>query len=211
MVKIEFESINELKEFIELIPVNQKEQVTTVTMAENKHFLHQNKLHEIIQDLQNRNLQNTENINNLVDELNIIRKELKNNKPTTSITRNTIRQYGETQKQRCPRVSKLNKDGTFILKNSKVNGGISKWTIKDLLKIKHRIPQKQEYTNWGAICEDLPFSKFTAQNLGYGIEMGYFDKYFHEWEQLQANKFHINIKPVETENNPQKRKEKGMI
>lgn len=39
MVKIEFESINELKEFIELIPVNQKEQVTTVTMAENKHFL----------------------------------------------------------------------------------------------------------------------------------------------------------------------------
>lgn len=212
MVKIEFESINELKEFIELIPVNQKEEVTTVTMDENKHFLHRNKLHEIISDLQGRNLQNTENINNIIDELNSIRKELKNNKkPVTSITRNTIRQYYETQKQRCPRVSKLNKDGTFILKNSKVNGGISKWTIKDLLKIKHRIPQKEKYSNWTVICEDLPVCALTAQVLGYGIEMGYFDKYFNEWEQLQANKFQNNIKPIETENNPQKRKEKGMI
>ena len=94
MVKIEFESINELKEFIELIPVNQKEEVTTVTMAENKHFLHQYKLHEIISDLQRRNLQNTENFNNVVDELNSIRREFENNKkPATSITRNTIRQY----------------------------------------------------------------------------------------------------------------------
>lgn len=211
MVKIEFESINELKEFVELIPVNQ-EKVTTVTMAENKHFLHQNKLHEIISDLQGRNLQNTENINNVIDELNSIRRELKNNKkPATTITKNTIRKYGETQKQRCPRVIKLNKDGTFLLKNSKVNGGISKWTIKDLLKIKHRIPQKEKYTSWTNISEDLQVSPFTAQNLGYGIEMGYFDKYFNEWEQLQANKFKSNVKPVETENNPEKRKEKGMI
>lgn len=211
-MKIEFESITELKEFIELIPVNQKEEVTTVTMSENKHFLHQNKLHKIISDLQGRNLQNTENINNIVDELNSIRKELNNaKKPATSITKNTIRQYGETQKQRCPRVSKLNKDGTFKLKNSKVNGGVSKWTIKDLLKIKNRIPEKEKYPSWTSIGEDLQVSAFTAQNLGYGIEMGYFDKYFNEWEQLQANEFYGNFKQELTENNPQKRKEKGMM
>jgi len=210
-MKIEFESITELKEFIELIPVNQNE-VTTSTMVENEHFLHQNKLHELIPELQRRCLQNTKNIDNVVDELNCIRKELNNaKKPATSITKNTIRQYGETQKQRCPRVSKLNKNGTFQLKNSRVNGGVSKWTIKDLLKIKNRIPEKEKYPSWTSISEDLQVSAFTAQNLGYGIEMGYFDKYFNEWEQLQANKFYGNFKQELTENNPQKRREKGMM
>lgn len=119
----------------------------------------------------------------------------------------TIRKYSKTQEKNLPKVYSLREDGHFNIGKNK----ISKYSIEDLLLLKRLIPRKE--CGFKEMGMKIGVSDFTVKMLCYGVETGYFDKYFNEWEQLKANQFFkkkSNWKGI-VENNPQKRKEKGMV
>lgn len=116
--------------------------------------------------------------------------------------KDTIRKYPESLRNRKPHLLMLRKDGTFKLKN----GMISKWNINHILYLKKLIPQTQ--LNMEDIAEKVKLTYYMTVRLCCAIEDGDFDKYFDEWEQINANNTYGNWKPS-IENNPQKRKEKG--
>ena len=102
----------------------------------------------------------------------------------------------------------LNEDGTFIQKKGKQ----VKFDINDVLKLKKAIPDTIKYPTWNALTEIVKLDAGkTMPRVCQSIENGYFDEYIKEWEQIQANKFYNNTKPVPVINNPQKRRENGRI
>lgn len=83
-----------------------------------------------------------------------------------------------------------------------------KWNIYTLLKLKELMKKEDEYPTLNKLASKIGLSSTTVNELGYYILNGDFDKYFDEWEQIDANNTYGNWKPS-IENNPQKRKEKG--
>ena len=99
----------------------------------------------------------------------------------------------------------LNEDGTFSQKRGKK---IS-FTIQDILKLKRLIPETEEYPNFKSLEEIVQVNDIPR--ICHCIEIGFFDEYLNEWEQIQANQYYGNWKPNSILNNPQKRKENGMV
>lgn len=127
-------------------------------------------------------------------------EEPSNAKETTTDHIITIRDYAETYKKQVPKIHELLDNGYFITgKNAK-----SKWHINDILKLKDNIQNLN--LSWIDLAEMTNIkSPTTVAYLCYGIELGLFDKYIREWEQMQ------NTITKRTDvlfvNNPEKRKE----
>jgi len=120
----------------------------------------------------------------------------------------TVRKYRKKYK---PFILKgLNDDGTFI----QTRGKPLIYNIRDILALKKLIPMVDEYPSFSSLCKKVGLHDVrTVQRLCYLIETGEFDKYINQWEQMEANNFYGKYgewKP-RFENNPQKRKEKGMV
>lgn len=120
----------------------------------------------------------------------------------------TVRKYRKKYK---PFTLKgLNDDGTFI----QARGKPLIYNIRDILALKKLIPMVDEYPSFSSLCKKVGLRDVrTVQRLCYLIETGKFDKYINQWEQMEANNFYGKYgewKP-RFENNPQKRKEKGMV
>ena len=112
------------------------------------------------------------------------------------------RHYSASIIKQAPHPVKLKSNGKFIL----ASGKESTWNIHNLLKLKKLIPTELNMTE---IAEKVGIGTTTANYLCYSIEAGIFDKFFNEWEQIQADKMYKkDWKPI-LENNPEKRKEKG--
>jgi len=118
----------------------------------------------------------------------------------------TVRRYSKTIQNALPqKICGITSNGHLILGN----GVDSVYTMNDLMKLKKEITSDKSFSR---IAEDYNFTTNTVGYLLYGLETGYFDKWFNEWEQIQANKFMKKAKhKKEPVNNPQKRKERGMI
>ena len=119
----------------------------------------------------------------------------------------TIRTYKKRQKPFLLRG--LREDGTF--KQSR--GKPLSFTIHDVIRLKKLIPQVEEYPNFIVLSEEMGLPHKTTIRLAYLIETGKMDKWLNKWEQMEANNFYGKYgewKP-NFENNPQKRKEQGMV
>ena len=117
----------------------------------------------------------------------------------------TLRKYSTHYLKLLPKVKSLTEDGHFILgKNRK-----SVYTIEDVLQLKTMINSTS--LNFKQMGEKVGISEYTAITVCLGIEKGIFEKFFHEWEQMKADEFYGNWKPNNIVNNPQKRKENGMV
>ena len=99
----------------------------------------------------------------------------------------------------------LKKDGTF----QQVKGKNISFNIFDIIKLKKLIPQLDKYPSFKSLEEEVKVNRLPR--LCYCIEMGFFDEYLNEWEQIQANNYYGKWKPNSILNNPQKRKENGMV
>lgn len=114
----------------------------------------------------------------------------------------TIRNYPPSSKKLFPNIHELTEDGHFCIgKNGNV---ISDYTIETILQLEKLIPSD---LNWKQIGNKVGLSSMYAQSLSWGIENGKFEQWKEEWKQMKADEFFHNVKPVEIENNPQKRKE----
>ncbi len=124
---------------------------------------------------------------------------------TVSTKRTTYRKYSQKTIDNLPQIKSLRNDGYFILGRKKQ----SVYSIEDVLRLKSLIPQLE--VNFEKMGELIGVSDYTARIICCAIEHGIFDRWFKEWEQIQANKFYGNWKPNSIVNNPQKRKENGMV
>lgn len=117
---------------------------------------------------------------------------------------NTYRQYPQSIYEQMPLVIKMNKDGSFLTRR-----GTAKWNIEDILFLKKEIPNVNK--SFKELSEKLGYSEHTIHRLCCAIEHNHFERYLHEWEQIQADTFYKENHIVPIQNNPQKRKENGMI
>ena len=203
MVKIEFESINEIMDFAELILQNTpKNECTTVEMANNEKWLHTFDLQETIGKMQTVDINNTQKIIELEEQV----KKLTVKEPVIIKNKKVEGKYNVKYPSSIsyPKVQLLYHNGYFKLSNNHT----SPYTINDILKLEKALKKGKDIFE---LTQLVKVGKPTVLRICYGIEQGYYDKYINEWEQIQANNFQSRVKPVETENNPQKRKEKGMI
>lgn len=102
----------------------------------------------------------------------------------------------------------LSNDGKFITKTRSLT-----WDINTLLRLKKCMKQNEKYPTASKLAKAVGVNATNVIELGYYILNGDFDKYFNEWEQIQADntfKKYGNWKP-NIENNPEKRKEKGYV
>lgn len=145
-----------------------------------------------------------------ISDTDAMDKPKKENKPVkTKKTENRHRQYSYANSIRLANLEGLNKDGKFYRKTGCRGKPYFKWDITHLLKLKDIIPKTNEYPTIKSISNKVGLSTITCSDLICLIEDGYFDKFFNEWEQIQADKMYKNDwKPI-LENNPEKRKEKG--
>ena len=107
-------------------------------------------------------------------------------------------------------IESMTEEGYFKRKTECRGRRTYSWNIKHLLLIKKLIPKIDEFPSMKSISKKVGLSSSTVSDLVYCIEKGWFNKYFNEWEQIEAKKMNYNWKP-KVENNPQKRVEKGMI
>lgn len=195
-MKLEFDSIEECFEFIKRINPSSipKKDVTTAEMQNNEKYLQHNDL--------------SLELNSIWKELTILRDKKDKNNFNEDKKEKTIRNYSNSVKMNLPKIIKFNKDGTFIV--GRKNGRQAKWTIETLLQLRKYIKTPITLKE---ISQKLNLDSSTCNRLMYCIELGKFDQYFDEWEQIKANSFYDSIKANNVkfiENNPQKRKEKGM-
>ena len=117
----------------------------------------------------------------------------------------TIRKYPKSSKKLFPHIHELTEDGHFCIgRNGNV---ISDYTIETILQLEKLIPSD---LNWKQIGNKVGLSSMYAQSMSWGLENGKFEHWKEEWNQMKADEFFNNMKPVEIENNPQKRKEMGL-
>ena len=117
----------------------------------------------------------------------------------------TYRQYSKSIYNKMPTLKGMNRDGSFAIGN----GRHSKWTIEDILFLKKEIPNLSK--SFTELADKLGYSDDTIARLCCAIENGLFDKYFNEWEQIQGDTVYGNWKSTPIINNPQKRRENGMV
>lgn len=141
-------------------------------------------------------------------EESIAEKYLKKNTAVKKESaRKTIRKY--KQKYTMFTLIDLKEDGTFLQKKGKA----VTFKIQDVILLKKLIPKVKEYPTFNKLAKKLGLSNKTVTRLCYLIEIGEFDKWISKWEQMEANNFYGKYgewKP-RFENNPQKRKEQGMV
>ena len=203
MVKIEFESISEIRYFAELIRQDTpKNDCATVEITDNHKWLNTFDLRETIETIQTASINNTEKIIELEEQV----KKLTVKEPVITKNKKVEGKYNVKYPSSIsyPKVQLLYHNGYFKLSNNHT----SPYTINDILKLEKALKKGKDIFE---LTQLVKVGKPTVLRICYGIEQGYYDKYINEWEQIQANKFQQNVKPVEIENNPQKRKEKGMI
>ena len=103
----------------------------------------------------------------------------------------------------------LQEDGTFLTNRNKS----PKFTIHTILGIKNRLNLKSTVDEVNNVATSLNIPSYTIGRLFYNVhQLGTFDKFLQEWEDLQAAEFFKSYKKLETEpiNNPEKRKEAGL-
>ena len=141
------------------------------------------------------------NFQEVKDQLNLqneIEGIPKNDEPTK-----TYRKYPQVVIKMIPLIIEVKKDGTLITKSKR----IAAYTMYDLLKIVKHIPNKQDYPTWTSLSRKIGLNVNTLQRLCAGIELGYYDNIFKEWQKIQNT---ITKPDVIYVNNPEKRKELGM-
>lgn len=137
-------------------------------------------------------------------EEKVVKREIVPNSESKFV-QNCVRQYSVKYLKLLPKIKHLREDGYFMLGNNTK----SKYTIQDVLKLKNSLEDIS--LSFKDLGRKIGVSEFTARIVCLAIEVGLFDSYFSEWEQLQANQFYRDWKPPIIENNPQKRKENGMV
>ena len=165
--------------------------------------------------------QQEEDINKLTDivkkQNNILRDFNKRDTDAPKITKNdeVIYAYGRNWKSyhqiNLNNIVKLDEKGNFI----RIGRGKQSftWNINTLLKLREYMKEYDKYPSQKKLAKAIGVNPTSLIELGYYILNGDFDKYFNEWEQIQADntfKKYGNWKPT-IENNPEKRKEKGYV
>ena len=214
-MEIKFDSIGEFEDFINLIKFNTNDKkVETVEMSNNKRFLNRHDINDLYLRQININDIVKETLKELREDITDLSKKtvtkptpaLKNKQTSKNNDKKLCRVYNKEYKMF--NFTGLNEDGTFIQKKGKQ----VKFDINDVLKLKKAIPDTIKYPTWNALTEIVKLDAGkTMPRVCNLIENGYFDEYIKEWEQIQANKFYNNTKPVPVINNPQKRRENGRI
>ena len=186
MVKLEFESIEEFVEFTSLIGVNPQGNY------EKKFVEFDNKISQIW------------------EMLLTLQHKLPQEKPAKKVepvapAENLIMEYPPSARH-IPKIKKLYNNGYFQLSNNRT----SPYHINDLLKIKKLIYSKD--CEWDEVYKTIKHIGITTvQRITYALEHGYYNKYFQEWQELQAKEFENRQQKTPIINNPQKRREQGMI
>lgn len=208
-MKLEFNDIDEFKEFVELIYRNNspKPMETTEAQIKNERWLIKNDLQETLGKILDGLINITEfsrDNANAIKALQTIPEEPAQTAKPVETPKGLKRKYSPTVRRQLPKIKKMNRDGTFQI--GRYGGTKSKWTIHTILQLK------------GYILGDLPTREIakkvgldpaTADRLMFMIETGRFDKYLSQWEQIQADQIYKKARKVPVENNPQKRRENG--
>ncbi len=227
MMRIEFDTIEDYTKYMDLYAVmvdNQpkKEEVTTQEMDDNKRWLHNNYLEKEVTGMWEEIGVNTSNtyelqqrLNSLKAQMDLIEKQLWDKLKPTAVTKNKTdktkkiklasgRVYNPTIIKALPNYKELCDDGYFITGNNSK----SKYNIQTVLMLKNCLFDLN--VTWNDMIEKTGLTANTVMYICYAIETGVFDKFFNEWEQIQADKFQSKVKTATLINNPQKRKENGM-
>lgn len=209
-MKLEFNTIEEFEEFVELIyrANSLKPMETTEAQIKNERWLIKNDLQETLAKILDGIINITKFCRDNANAIKALQTTLDKTEPKkqskdikiTHIT--TKRHYPKSHQQQLPKIRKLNKDGTFVV--GRGNGKIAKWDINIILKLKKYIPSDLSNRE---IAKNVGLDPGTAGRLMFMIETGKFDKYLREWEQMQANQIYNKNRKVPVENNPQKRRE----
>jgi hypothetical protein len=94
--------------------------------------------------------------------------------------------------------------------------------VEDIINLKNHFEGKFTKRNIVDLGYSKPYSDALVRELldeklilkndkAYCFNDECFDEYLNEWEQIQANQYYGNWKPNSILNNPQKRKENGMV
>lgn len=103
----------------------------------------------------------------------------------------------------------LQEDGTFLTKNNRA----AKFTIHTVLGVKNRLNMSSTVAEVNKVADSLNIPYYTVGRLFHNVhQLGTFDKFLQEWEDLQAAEFFKAYKKSNKEpiNNPEKRKEAGI-
>ena len=125
------------------------------------------------------------------------------NRPSRYNRKNEPFKVNESGKQRW-NIFKMDNEGNFI--NAK--GQKFRVTIREVLIVKNAFTKTITQKEAHEIQERTGLNYPTFHRLVYNVEEKVFDKYIKQWNQITQPKF--EKKPVEYQNNPQKRKEMGL-
>ena len=123
----------------------------------------------------------------------------------TNVPTTTHRQYSKSIYNKMPTLKGMNHDGSFVIGK----GRHSKWTIDDILFLKKEIPNLSK--SFTELADKIGYSDDTIARLCCAIENGLFDEYLKEWRRMDEKRHFGNWKPTPIINNPQKRRENGMV
>lgn len=196
-MKIILESVEDLKELI--------------TYFNNGYDIKEDEIETFNVDAEIPKINNK--IKNLIEQVSILWDKVDNRPVETKKQHENknIRGIKEPYAMNMDKIVELTPEGKFKREGSGVQ--YFKWTIEDVLRIRNAIHDFDKYPSIKSIVEMAGFSDPTVRDLIYYIENGDFDKYFNEWEQIQANDFfkknlNVNNRVI---NDPQKRRENGLI
>ena len=208
-MKLEFNTIEEFKEFVELIYRDNtpKCEEATREQIKNEKWLIKHDLQETLEEILDGMIKITGFCKDNANEIKALQTTPEEPAPTTKpveTPKGLKREYSKTALRHLPKIKRMNKDGTFQIG---LRGGTqAKWTINTVLKIKKEL---KEDSGFGGIGKKLGLDAITVARLSYMLETGKFDKYLSQWEQIQANQTYKKSRKIPIENNPQKRRENG--
>lgn len=206
-MKLEFNTIEEFEEFVELIYRNNspKPVETTEAQIKNERWLIKNDLQETLAKILDGLINITEFSKDNANAIQALQNTPEEPAPTAKpveTPKGLNREYSKTALRHLPKIKRMNKDGTFQIG---LRGGTkAKWTINTVLKIKKEL---KEDSGFRSIGKKLGLDAITVARLSYMLETGKFDKYLSQWEQIQADQIYKKVRKVPVENNPQKRRE----
>jgi len=209
-MRIEFDSTEEFLSFMEKI-AGKQDVKNDEDLKKDIGFLRE-QLISVDSNVHNLQKEVTGDITKIQESL--LQLKLQPNKTTQKTDKKRKkyhRKYSMSAKKNLPKtICGLTEDGHFKLgRNGKE---ISKYTIQEILKLKKMVYDRT-VVSFKQMAPHVPnINAAAVSSFCYGIESGFFDPLINEWEQKQANDFYHNAKKVVTPvNNPQKRKDMGLM
>lgn len=210
-MKLEFNTIEEFEEFVELIYRDNtpKDKVTTEEQLKNEKWLIKHDLQETLGEILDGMVKITGFCKDNANAIQALQTTPEEPEPTIKPVQKEVeapiglkRKYSPTVRRQLPKIKKMNKDGTFQI--GRYGGTKAKWTIHTILQLKGYIPGDLSTRE---IAKKVGLDPTTTDPLMFMIETGRFDKYLSQWEQIQADQIYKKVRKVPVENNPQKRRE----